>query len=91
MALSVGPYRDPPQPHAPKSGKFTPSQRGKDRANPYQVPICMKFNKEGCRSPSCSYRHICLSCHGQNADHSCGSSHKESAGGKLPFRKEASH
>jgi hypothetical protein len=71
--------------------KFTPSQRGKDRANPYQVPICMKFNKEGCRSPSCSYRHVCLSCHGQHAEHSCGSSRKESAGGKLPFRREVSH
>ena len=71
--------------------KFTPSQRGKDRANPYRVPICMKFNKEGCRSPSCSYRHVCLSCHGQHAEHSCGSSRKESAGGKLPFRREVSH
>ncbi len=34
------------------------------RASPYSrtAPICVRWNREGCRSPDCTYRHICLSC-----------------------------
>ncbi len=44
------------------------SSTGKECASPYQkVPlICIKWNREECRSATCTYRHIYLGCHGQH-------------------------
>lgn len=54
---------------------------------PRVAPICWKYNTDGCRSPTCTYRHIFPTCHGQRQE---GCSHrpkKETNMSSPPFRK----
>ena len=53
---SASGYR--PDKHLKKDAKWKPY--------PYPTkdqPICLRWNRTGCRDPNCSYRHICLECH----------------------------
>ena len=34
-------------------------------------PICMRFNSQGCTSATCSFRHVCLECHGNHRRTRC--------------------
>ena len=46
-------------------------KKGKERAVPYQAArtfICWKYSTNVCHSTMCSYRHICLSCHGSHPE-----------------------
>ena len=92
--LTVGPYQladTEEKGLREKSGG--PIKKGKERVVPYHQaarnPICKKYNTDGCRSTTCSYRHICLSCHGTHPETKCsGSSSREAT---KPFRREAAN
>ncbi len=64
-ALSVRPYSDLGTRHNDSPCRKRSFQK-EVRASPYSrtAPICVHWNLEGCRSPDCTYRHVCLSCHG---------------------------
>ena len=99
-ALSVGPYLDTSRDDkderkGPKPAPQTSSGGGRkrDRPSPYpkQAPICMRWNREGCRAPDCTFRHICLECHGAHRETNCPTSIKGGTPGKgkHPFRAAA--
>ncbi len=87
-ALSIGPYNQAPMTGAAAT-KTGLSSKGKERAGlyPRTPPICIKWNREDCHSASCSYRHICLACHGQHREQNCLNKANSSKPPK-PFRKE---
>ena len=83
-ALAIGPYQAEA---GPSGGKAKPSggTRPKERWVPYgRSPICMKWNREGCRSALCSYRHVCLNCHGLHREADCSAKQPP----KQPFRRD---
>lgn len=97
--LSVGPYgevaaEDRRDVRAPSQGGKATSRR-KDRPSPYpkQPPICIRWNKEGCRAPECGFRHVCLDCHGPHREVQCpvqrGGGGNQAAKSNPPFRKES--
>ena len=49
--------------------------RGEVRPQPYSrpPPICKRWNRGpgGCRLPDCSFRHVCLECHGSHREPDC--------------------
>ena len=48
--------------------------RGEARSQPYArpPPICKRWNRPwGCRLPDCSFRHVCLECHGNHREPDC--------------------
>ena len=40
-----------------------PKKDTKWKPYPKEQPICLRWNRAGCRDANCSYRHICLDCH----------------------------
>ena len=92
-ALAIGPYMSQPQDAKPGTvpGKVAKG-KSKEIVTPYtrQQPICIKWNRDGCRSAQCTYRHICLSCHGLHREPDCTMQRREreSSGGKPPFRRD---
>ena len=38
---------------------------------PKNPPICRRWNSTGCREASCSFRHICIECHGNHREVHC--------------------
>ncbi len=89
-ALSVGPYHagESEGNKLPRKRGQTPfpSAKGKDRDGPYcPVPICVRWNKDYCVSPTCFYRHVCLSCHGQYWQSEC--SGNSSRGSREPTQR----
>ena len=42
----------------------------------HSPPICLKYNFHGCTSSSCTYRHICLECHGNHRNSRYSSSNR---------------
>lgn len=93
-ALSVGPYTELPstQTREEARGQRSSSQgqpRRKERGYPYSCPqpICARWNKTQCRAPDCTYRHVCLDCHGPHREPDCPVRQQK----KPPFRKEAGH
>ena len=93
----------PVQPDVPKA--TTPlaeksekqSQHGAGRLRPYprRDPICIRWNKWGCRESACNYRHICLECHSPNhRSRECSMSMQPAgskpptSGANYPFRQE---
>lgn len=62
-ALAIGPYN---QESDHKSGNVKLVGGLKYKENPYPLsPICLKWNKEGCRRATCTYR---LDCHGPHKE-----------------------
>ena len=84
-ALAIGPYQADT---APVGGKARTSSwtRPKERSRPYgRSPICVKWNRDGCRSAVCGFRHVCLDCHGLHKEIDCPSAKRQ----KLqPFRRD---
>ncbi len=101
-ALAIGPYSTGQaegadaghsSSQARSGGKPTSTGKGKERVSPYPrtAPICIKWNRENCRSPACTYRHVCLSCHGQHREANCpsgASQRREPSRPTRPFRRE---
>ena len=88
-ALSVGPYGGTQPSEGRESRAHSPrGKRPKDRKQPYpkQNPICIRWNREGCASPECRYRHVCLECHGPHRAPSCPSSSSANQGSKAKLR-----
>ena len=56
--LAVGPYGES---NAEESERIAPAKTP-SRPCPYSqyALICLRWNKEGCRSPDCMYRHVCF-------------------------------
>ena len=94
-ALSVGPYGYSNQDDL-RGVMATPARAlaRKERPLPYsrQAPICLRWNKEGCRSPDCTYRHMCLACHGPHREPQCSmgptATMRNTPRQKPPFRKD---
>ncbi len=42
-------------------------------AAPGITPICINWNKRGCTSSTCTYRHVCLECHQNHKERDCPS------------------
>ena len=47
--------------------------RNDQRPQPYvrPSPICKRWNRGNCRQADCSFRHICLECHGNHREVDC--------------------
>ena len=68
-------------PDKPQSSEATsPPKSQQKQAADHQVasprPICIHYNSKGCNSASCTYRHICLECHGNHRQSTCPSSYR---------------
>lgn len=48
----------------------------KATSNPSPRPICIRYNSTGCSSQSCTFRHVCLECHGYHRRSRCPSSYR---------------
>ena len=54
----------------PKNAKPTTLNQPVEQHSP-PSQICIRFNIKGCSSASCTYRHICLECHGVHHRSGC--------------------
>ena len=52
-----------------KRRKLSPTRSGERGESTKQ--ICKRFNFGSCSSPFCSFRHVCLECHGQHRKPNC--------------------
>ena len=72
---------DTPTQSSPKGAsqqQMRPSKKwawSETRTQPYSrvPPICKRWNRApgGCRLPECSFRHVCLECHGNHRESDC--------------------
>jgi hypothetical protein len=69
-ALSVGPYTKNPSTQV-REDKVQAKRKDRNLLYARLPPICTRWNKSQCRAPDCSYRQICLECHGQHWEPEC--------------------
>ena len=58
-----------------RSNMKWPRSNQLQRSQPYTrpSPICKRWNRGNCRQADCSFRHICLECHGNHKEAECKS------------------
>lgn len=54
-----------------RSGSPPRPRRPNPPQSPSTSPICTRFNTQGCTSSTCSFRHVCLECHGNHRRSNC--------------------
>ena len=68
--LSVGPYGHNTSSEPVGKTSSGKSAKGKERLQPYtSQPICIRWNKELCVSPTCTYRHVFVVPQAASANH----------------------
>ena len=73
--------------------KGSTSEQGAIRYTPYSSkppPICKRWNRGSCTSPSCSYRHICMECHSAtHRDSNCPLRYSGGSGSQMGAKANA--